>query len=229
MQCFKCSLQFETSNHLILHLKTDHLLKQNDYYECKNNECCRKYSSLNSYRKHLNSVHNDNVGAHENTTVCINQVVCSSNESAQNNAELKEHYCTDPKISDVSETLKLEAESLILSLYNEPHVPRKVVQLVTNSVSSLFENAIIPFIKDKVHTNLKIPEDSQKNVILEQIDDTLDSMENPFRNLNSEYKRLKMITNKYKYIAPGTYTISEVVIEKKNLWKRDCKASNCYW
>lgn len=53
--CFLCNKYFVSINFLISHFNINHDLKSVPEYICKENDCFRSFSSLNSFKKHLKS------------------------------------------------------------------------------------------------------------------------------------------------------------------------------
>jgi len=51
--CFLCNLKFNNINYLIIHLSIYHNLNEIKEFVCKATNCLRSFSTLNSFKKHL--------------------------------------------------------------------------------------------------------------------------------------------------------------------------------
>jgi len=102
------------------------------------------------------------------------------------------------------------ASKLLASLYSNPQIPRNVVQTVVNDMTSIFDN---------IHHTLKIRVSkllSDGNISIEcfnHFNSILDIIENPFSDLNTEYKRIKYYTQIGIYVPPQEYIVGERLIE----------------
>lgn len=92
MRCYLCTYVCNLNlKHLILHWRTFHNLNENSLYECTAYDCGRKFSSLNSFKKHFKSKHDtyfaDNVAVNEtnNRSLSVEVAKCSTlNENPSN-------------------------------------------------------------------------------------------------------------------------------------------------
>ena len=103
-----------------------------------------------------------------------------------------------------------------LSLYDNSLVPRNIVQTVVDGINAFLENAYQPFIKQKLNSDLKVSYQSLNSDNLSaQIDTILDSVPNPFRTLDSEYKRFECFKQNSSYSSPTKYFLGLESAEKK--------------
>lgn len=156
MRCFKCDFSFDTSNHLILHLKHNHKLQKNSFYKCITVGCEREYNNLNSFRKHLNAVHSINARTSSSEVIPSQQNVTDKETTIQTLVEEHETFSStcqptsDDNVINYEENMRLEVELLISTLYNDPVIPKKAVHTITQSMSSFLENSYIPFLKQRI-------------------------------------------------------------------------------
>lgn len=88
MRCFLCFQIFLKQNLLILHLKHKHFLRPNDGFKCAENDCPRMFTSLNSFKKHLD----------KHKILKLNKSVKESNFCVSNEAHIsvsknKQNFC----------------------------------------------------------------------------------------------------------------------------------------
>lgn len=230
MKCFKCFLTFTEANHLILHLKHNHLLRSTDTYLCITDSCHRYYSSVNSFRKHLSIYHkNKNICIKfdeykANATNVINdnkdERINPQYEREIENAKIESTYqdlssmCNDNILQNmnVNECIKSHLVSFILTMYNDPLLSRKSIQMILTNVFSLFNNYLLPNLKYKLDTQLSLS--TEHTNILDQINEIFATFTNPFDEFSTEYKRLKFLENYRFYFPPESYIIGQAKIAK---------------
>lgn len=228
MICFKCTYTTDSVSHYLLHLKHFHNLNNNDVYKCTDESCKRIYNNLNSFRKHLNSVHNSERKTAENTffqeNVDLKQVLTERNAdvftsdistigSTSNTSPPLDKNVSDCQIQESD--LHAEARSFLLSLYDNTLIPRNVVQTVVDGVNSFIENAYQPYIKQKLQTDLKLTKpDTDSGNLSAQIDLIIDNTVNPFKSLDSEYKRFACFKETCSFIEPTKHILGVETVEK---------------
>ena len=94
-------------------------------------------------------------------------------------------------------------------------VPRNTVQFVVDGIN-MFNDAYILRIKEKLREELNLVEQSiDPNNSLTQINRIIDSVSNPFKNLNTEHKRIKYLEENCSYTPPKDFIMGQCSKPKK--------------
>ena len=162
MICFVCDEIFLLPKTLIYHLKHEH--GRLDQFTCKENNCERSFSSLNSFRKHIASVHERSVNPNNcnKNSKQSNKIECqtSSEVPTQLNANnLQEVPSLLETLTTFHDTLSSNHNSSIIqfiaNLYNNSLIPRSFVQEVVDSVKNIFCSGVICDIKRVISDRLQ--------------------------------------------------------------------------
>ncbi|KYQ53903.1 hypothetical protein ALC60_07196 [Trachymyrmex zeteki] len=113
---------------------------------------------------------------------------------------------------NVNECIKSHLVSFILTMYNDPLLSRKSIQMILTNVFSLFNNYLLPNLKYKLDTQLSLS--TEHTNILDQINEIFATFTNPFDEFSTEYKRLKFLENYRFYFPPESYIIGQAKIAK---------------
>jgi len=101
----------------------------------------------------------------------------------------------------------------IASLYNNSLIPRSFVQEVVDSVKNIFYSGVICDVKRVVSNRLQsLNEDPD---IINTVTSTLETIENSFNYVDTEYKRLQYFKSLGQYIPPRSFVIGQRTIEKR--------------
>lgn len=220
MICFVCDQIFLLLKTLIYHLKHEH--GRLDKFNCKENNCKRSFSSLNSFRKHIVSVHASSVNSNN----------CNKNSKESNKIEFQIssevptqlNANNSQEVPSFLETLTTFHNALssnhnssiiqlIANLYNNSLIPRSFVQEVIDSVKNIFCSGVISDIKRVVSDRLQsLNEDPD---IINTITSMFETIENSFNHVNTEYKRLQCFKSLGQYVPPRSFVIGQRTVEKR--------------
>ena len=212
-KCFKCGQVVRSINGLQRHFKFIHKLdKYTTVYKCVETDCYVTCSSWDDLRRHLNLFHNFCTNDNAKVDPCLveqplqNNII-ASNEDAQPMILSDNDVVLNSKELDsknLNEYVEIYASQLVARLYSKPGRLRSLVQEFVNDTSEFLSltlsvmDAIIKFILES------------KNVdptVIEEISDTLSILKSPFKNLSTEYLRLKFLKSKEYYIEPENFKI----------------------
>lgn len=204
LTCFVCKATFRNSNHLISHLRVEHGYYPGQKFKlyCSQEGCRRNFLTYAGFRMHLNSVHSaDQQDAFnvpcsnpEPVEMCHNEdsygQFCPSSESRSSRVtiEIGEQKCTKDSTKDMCTSIvaKLQGSGISSSLLSS------IVGDLEELTSSLRTQA-----KQAVLEVLPAGDPS-----ISLIDSSFKKMENPFVNLNSEWKRNKYFSEKWGVVEP---------------------------
>lgn len=179
-------------------------------------------SSLNSFRKHIASVHesllnpnNSNKNSKQDNKI-----------EFQTNSQIPMQLNTNnlQEVPSLLETLTTFHDSLssnhnssiilfIANLYNNSLIPRSFVQEVVNSLKNIFCSGVICDIKQVVSNRLQsLNEDLD---IINTVTSMFETLENSFNHVDTEYKRLQYFKSSGQYIPPRSFVIGQRTIEKR--------------
>jgi len=203
MICFVCDRIFLLPKTLIYHLKHEH--ERLDQFNCKENNCKRSFSSLNSFRKHIASVHKNSI----NTNNYNKNSKQEYKIKFQTNSEVLTQLNTN-NLQEVPSLLETFHDALssnhnssiiqfIASLYNNSLIPRSFVQEVVDSVKNIFCSGIICDINRMVSNRLQsLNEDPD---IINTVMNMLETIDNSFNHVDTEYKRLQYCKSSGQYTS----------------------------
>lgn len=180
MQCFRCSEFFLNISVYILHLKSVHVLKTNDTYECSHNNCGKTFHDRSNFIKHLKVVH-------------------GRQDNSQSNLEINE--CTnnvlfEPINEDISKDFEMEVDTNVIESisvhenYEKQNMSDIFMKFLTflHSDSTMTKKKIEE-IYDKILSDILIP--TLKN--LELPDDSIKAIQTAHQSLDSFYKYQKKL------------------------------------
>ena len=197
MRCYLCSYFCSSSlKNLVTHWRIFQSLTPNSVYECTLPQCRRKFSSLNSFKKHFNVNHTSyfQENAHNATTRTeLLSIYCSANNSTFNNS-------SEPAIDEtftsaiINDTLDL-SNSLCMILnndnqvLNDPSIPstsnsvtheesfEEIIKFqVQRMIISLYSKPSIPrnivqCVIDEIHNIIAVPikivQDKVEQILIE--------------------------------------------------------------
>lgn len=217
MECFKCHKNFDSLQHLLLHLKFGHDFLDNDVYKCTAENCGKQYTSLNSFKKHCRHLHpcelsRDNViyipeRVHEPINVQLVQNVCDFDNDTSETSRNNQIDHTEKA------NLELYSANFVSALYNNAAVSRNVVQVVVDLTSKFFENYYIPLLKNQILYRLQNVDISNVHHVVDEIDTVLDNNSRPFEKLKTEYKRFYYFKKNRSFIPPHQYVIGQTIVQ----------------
>lgn len=232
-KCFACDCSFDNNKTLVLHVELAH--RYYDTFQCTESACQKNYVNFCSYKKHRNLKHGvellphkicekKNVNADFSLPSVIEEATAdeelytdSSDSSSDESDYFVEDEIEDNFSSDVSENyetdFKTKTTLFAAKLYKLTSVSRKYVNEIINDVSDLFESYTNSV---KNEFNNKAASFSKNSFTLSEISEVLDEFSNPFHNIKTEAKRLKLFEKNGTFIPPQNYKLGEakVIVEK---------------
>lgn len=134
--CYVCNLSLENSKSLVFHLKHDHNLGEYDVYKCAHPGCFRIFSCLNSFGRHIRTIHERNTTVTDE--ICNENAVCNLVNNSADIQHKNEPLNYDLNIPIIKETHNKKVTSFISKLYYNSLIPRKVVQRVIQESMKVF-------------------------------------------------------------------------------------------
>lgn len=214
--CFICFVCLNSFKDLIMHIKLFHSFENNLEYKCIESSCSRRYNSFDSFSRHLLT---HTVGIQE---FCNNLHTQPQQIIDTLNCEINEELDIIPFCEifneEFKEQINRDAIILISKWYNEAVVPRNKLQILVNDLSGFNDNCMQVLKKEVVHhlerNNCDINSISKISVMF-------DIINNPFINLKTEYKRLKVLEELGVHIKPIEIAIGS---RNKNISKDNLSA-----
>lgn len=211
--CFMCESIFKTINNYIDHIKILHGIPSIYKLKCKQGNCRQKFQNIYSFKRHLKK-HSQNII--DNTKLHLNTIDYEKNntESSETNLVANiEQFSTEPcsakENNDYLTDLQKSVLNFSLQLHNRVEFTRKDVIEIQDAVTELITKPISKVIG--VYFVKKFNNQS------ENINDFLNCIADPFREIRTEYKFLKKLRDELLYKTPTTFLISnhlsEVVVK----------------
>lgn len=199
--CFSCNKTFAEKDVLLKHIKIMHSLLQK--FICRQDNCCRSFSTINDFRKHLNNNHTQMSIPNVKTTVNLENIATTSTESINSQPPNIDIKTKKSEIKEGNIDLHNEILAFISHLYSIPSMPRNIIQLIFNRVYELI-NSIFEY-TNKLITSSNAGEDFAKE--FKHMSNNL--KDNTFATLRTEHLRLKYFENCQCYIKPLSFKIGE--------------------
>ena len=98
--------------------------------------------------------------------------------------------------------------SIILMLYGNSSLPRKIVQTVLDSFTNLINNAIFVSLKADILQALQ-----NENISIKKIDRCFDKYTKILESVNTEHKRFNIL-RKYEMIDFKEYIVDSLIVKK---------------
>jgi len=226
--CFLCNKFFVSINFLTSHLNIQHDVKSITEYICKENECLRSFSSLNSFKKHLkqhnfyNNVipvvpvdHVLNISASAIENYEFNAIQNESNtsidEDQPRSSNTIDRSLSETTLKDVKETVEAFALSLSCKWYGELGIPRNKVQDILDDVQC-FMQSCLSILKLNIDKNVSFTNDSDKQYICS----LFSALSDPFIKIKTEHLRLKMLEDIGVLVRPIKNVIGYKMDDKLN-------------
>lgn len=142
LTCYVCNFKGSSINKLIQHFKTVHQLSSNSLYKCKETDCVRSFSSLNSFRKHVTSKHIPKISVNKPIPEIKSLLLNSSNNDFPHNEPChSENNIADDlfnslnfDINRIKMFLSEQTLKFVCGLYNESTFTRKQVQNIVTQL-----------------------------------------------------------------------------------------------
>ncbi|XP_031359486.1 uncharacterized protein LOC116183029 [Photinus pyralis] len=216
LTCHSCKKRFPLVKDLLLHIRKNCFTHFRKWlaYKCGESGCFRQFTSLDAFRRHLKS-------KHENVTADINVEINSNHRSTPqpgpssagdnvnydnvNDGVLEPlrfnivAYEHSMRNVDLSEQLLAITSQFLASLYSNPAIPRSTVQVVVNGMQSfhqqLSENLQVKFLS-------LVKEGNTFDEVQSALKETLILLDECLEPLRSEYKRFQLFASLGTYISP---------------------------
>jgi len=207
MKCFVCNHFFPTVRLYKVHLTDKHDIESIRNFCCNEEQCARTFSSWHSLQRHLHAKHKfssapqagSNVTDRPQDLANFSDVGMEDSGSEDNNVQ----SLSVPRLDEASSFVKRQAVSFISNLYQNPAIPRSLVQSQVDEVNS-FHSDTIASLREQLSHALK----DQGPDLVEKCHSVIDAFENPFQGLTTEYKRLQFFESNGAYIAPKEIVIT---------------------
>ncbi|KAF0685514.1 Uncharacterized protein FWK35_00033976, partial [Aphis craccivora] len=172
-------------------------------YKCIEPSCGRSYNSFDSFSRHLLTHTLVNQESFSNLHIEPTQIDDILNQ--QSNEQLEISSCSNISIKAFKNLVTEDGIMLISKWYNEAVVPRNKLQILINDLNG-FNDKCMQILKKEVLDNLKKNNSDENSIIM------FDVINDPFQNLKTEYKRLKVLEELGVYVKPIEITIVNVNI-----------------
>lgn len=222
-KCFICKNTFTVLDNFIVHLKCNHFLTSTSIYRCGVQHCPQTFSSFRSFIKHmkLKICYNTNAipqtlnNSANNKTFNNDDVVNDTSVSENiSNIHLQNVEQNNMNILDLN-NLKNSMLTFSLHYYGKLNFSRKDALELQHDITKIIMCPLAKEIEKLVDNNKTI--DNQMKNSLNLI---IHFCNNPFEELETEYKFLKFLNNKGYYEKPKVIsldnTIDNVVFHNTN-------------
>ncbi|XP_051947286.1 uncharacterized protein LOC127618717 [Xyrauchen texanus] len=210
--CFICQTQHHSSQQLISHLRGEHSYYPGSKFKliCSQQGCRHQFQTYAGFRKHLNNVHSN-----VQKIALTSTVGCSSSEPLASSSRVDtlddqmnpQHESPCSSVSSEnndSELTKDSTKELCESIVAKLQGSGISNSLVTSIVGDLEE------LTDTLHSQAKhnmlsaLPTSDPYKFV---INESFEKLENPFTNLNTEWKRNKYFKEKWGVVEPVEITL----------------------
>nr|XP_022904569.1 uncharacterized protein LOC111416710 isoform X2 [Onthophagus taurus] len=217
--CFICNtFTFETAHTLIDHLKHLHGVPSIYNYKCIQTCCCQQFQNIYKFKIHLSKHEKDT----EEKRCSLNILKIDKSQSKDNlqqenqssvcpinieTSDLCNKAYTSNVYNNVESNIKRSFVAFLLQLHSKKNLTRKNILdiqdsikfTITTPMSEYIHSDVIPFI----HNDL----------VLKKVKYLSETLQNPFKGIDTEYKFFKVITDIGIYQHPKSFTISNSVSE----------------
>lgn len=202
--CPSCEKKFLNYIYFYKHVKYLHV--NNFYFKCRQSKCSRIFQNFHKYINHLKQ-HKVTCQQMSDTTdisptVKVNDITLYDNDTSlkvQKDTDVS--FCTsDTEITPeiFSNFISSAALKLCCKLYSNYSLPRNIIQTIVTDLNNMYSDT----------TNILVNSVNCNEQILQEFCEILS---NPFKGLESEYKRFKLIENLPTFIKPETIIIGETI------------------
>lgn len=217
--CYICKYQAHSISKLIMHFKVIHKLGKNSLYHCKESGCVRRFSSIDSFRKHFSKMHNfgTETSAVHSLNTKLNTSESLSGDKYQCNDEVRGmdveynsqfDHCSADNMNEFCILLSRASTKFICKMYDEATLTRKqVLKVIAECKNFIF--SCTEYMKDCItkifdkYVDSILPKD--KNLCLSMFA----NFNNVFETLDTEYKIFKHLGERGLFIKPVEITIGQ--------------------
>lgn len=236
-KCYDCQLVLSSIRSLVTHSNRVHQSEDSGVYRCGENNCFRSFSCQSSFQKHLKT---HEFQSPDTVTGSHYSLLSNSSKNMDNIVDINETHLHD-KVnqknidSPILKNLKLEfnkyrakllesTELFVAKLYNNNQLPRSQIQTFINDLRSLFSDGLMCNLK-KFVVQAMLATNCDSNII-DYCKTMFECLEDPFVNLNTDYKRMKAFESCNDYIKPEPYIMGQLFVSKKNKGTFEIKNTN---
>ncbi|XP_044582981.1 uncharacterized protein LOC123263999 [Cotesia glomerata] len=220
--CSICSIQVDCINTLIFHIAKQHSDVKN-IYNCGELNCYSTFSTKDSFKKHLQRIHDCQLNSLVVNDIDINltnetrEFSNSENLNYDSNTQSDFQQNTnnpDFSANDFKTALNKAAVELIANMYANLRLSKNIVQHILDDIKVFLSESFIGILESKVENTLINSNCSDKdiNVIKKMFDD----IKNTFADLDTEHRRLKHFEKSGSYIKPKSYIIDRTYVISKS-------------
>ena len=217
-KCFECRQKLPSIRSLFAYLLASHKTLDISTYRCTEEWCGRIFKSKNSYRKHLQTIHQQPSHSNNNSNNEVSALPESGGGGLIIIKASKPELVQSPNrlpVSSVDLTALINtcAQKFVAKLYGNPRLPRNLVQKIIDDLEGFFGGCFVEIVKSEVLQTLSESSETKQNRI-DEIERMFNKLENPFKDLRSEHLRFKHLENSGYYIAPVSFIIGETKAPK---------------
>lgn len=201
--CFVCKDLFIELDQLMVHLKYVHSLTSSSFYRCGIQHCSQTFSSYRTFSKHMKCEIFNNLNSNHNLKIINSNSSTKITNKINTNLEgvsLTHEPCDDSIDIDALKKCTLKFSAHYYGKYNFSR--KEAIQLQQN-VTNIITTSIAHELK-----KLTVDNNTMKNNALKSI---IHFCENPFKELDTEYKFLKSLQINDYYEKPKIITLDNII------------------
>jgi len=202
--CFICKDVFAELDQFMVHLKYVHSLTSSSFYRCGISHCSQTFSTYRTFSKHMKCEMLNNINSNHNFKNINNDSSTNIANNANTNIEgisLVHEPCVD-YIIDI-DALKKCAVKFSTHYYGKFNFSRKDAIQLQQNVTNIITNSIAHELKKLIVDN-----NTKQNNALKSI---INFCENPFVELDTEYKFLKSLQINDYYEKPKIINLDNTI------------------
>ena len=203
---------------MTFHLHLEHNATCLQKYKCGENAGPAKFDILRCFKRHLKSTHNflnDFVSSPNQPTSGLEsecEVDADSHDSAPKISN--EPQTCNISLEDFKASLQVQAEAFVSKLYSKPNLPRNHVQHIIDDTDVFLGGGYLNILKENCLQSL--PSCNADVQVVTDLQKMFDVLQEPFKELKTEYQRLKCFKASSDYIPPESYSLGrELVLSRK--------------
>lgn len=211
MKCFVCQTELTCANTLVRHLRVVHgyLDGKNLRLKCAQTGCGHVLGTFSGFRKHLNTKHTDNIDQQ------VNNDINSSRADLGDEGEL---VTANVEETATTSTLLTKSNSSTLDMCATAIAQLKAAGLSQSNVKRFVSS--VEEVIFEIHSQAKgvalqclSPQDTENRNKIEQ---SFQTLENPFTPLNSEAKLNKHLREKWGLVEPVQKVLGTIFNSRRN-------------
>ncbi|XP_067633254.1 uncharacterized protein [Eurosta solidaginis] len=222
LKCYVCSRIFTQCKILFYHIKNVHTLATNDLFQCGFSNCNQTFPIFKAFKKHMQNeskrycTTNNSVSISNSNETSSN--TCTAIVPPQQNCEI---FRSDSNNTFSVPDISIEEGYLKFSLHHfcKKKIPRRETIQLQREVTSLIINPI----RAKIINILNHFDSKNLPDLKASLQDLASCCNDPFKDINSEYKLIKTLKELDLYAAPKIIQIDNSVrsLQIKHVAKLD--------